>query len=151
MRIDRILAGPRFRFLDVASRSTRASPTTSPSPPTSSSCPPSAEVSVLEAEKDVADSHDVAGNEEVIVAQPHERPVRAPQILEAHVATLKRKVRVPARHELVVREDDVALFPPDHHLVAAEIEDVVRHAGRPDLPQPGPGGPLFVPNWTTLC
>ena len=135
MRIDRILAGPRFRFLDVRTIS----------PGVSNHLAVAADLELLpqrslslEAEKDVADSHDVARNEKVVAAQPHERPVRAPQVLEAHVATLKRKVRVPARHELVVREDDVALFTPEHHVLAAEIEHVVGDTRRPDLPQPGP-------------
>ena len=99
MRIDRILAGPRFRFLDAATISPRVSDHLAvaadlellPDPDR-----PAVQVSRSKRSKNVPDSHDVAGNEEVLGAQPHERSIRAPEVFQLHVGAVKREVRVPA-------------------------------------------------------
>src|SRR5215467_3724757 len=90
----------------------------------------------FEAQELVPESDEVARHEPVGAPQAEEGAVRAAKVLEPTSAVSVGELSVSTRHELVVREDDVAALPAQDLVGAGQVEDVAREAGRGELPQP---------------
>src|SRR5579872_7453447 len=94
----------------------------------------------FEPEELVAESDEIARHEPMGAPQAQKGAVGAAKVLEPTSAVSVRELSVPARHELVVREDDVAALPAQDLVWAGEVEHVAGEAGRRQLPQAAPGG-----------
>src|SRR6188508_3273319 len=91
------------------------------------------------------DTEELVAHAEVIAVlhggrpgEPDERAVGAAEVVEQGAAAVPRDAAVPARQELVVRVDQIAVLAADHHLVVPEVADVANPAGGQDLRQPRP-------------
>src|SRR5437667_427642 len=74
-----------------------------------------------------------------LAAQPHEGPIRAPEVEDGHAPGTLVQLGVAPGEEFVVGEHHVALLAPEGDLAAGEVEDVAARARGGDLAQAAPG------------